>query len=130
MRFLDAISRHSDGSHQGLLEGAETEVTRNATEDEPAFLIEAIGDVLVTFAESHKSAVAMFVRELLDSPAAGEENIGDFVAIVEMIESFIARDASHLVPDPFHTYHLVTNRTLDNLLVITLSLRTSPYRLK
>jgi len=78
--------------------------------------LERIGALLISFAEAHKAGVAMFVRELLDSPAAGEEHIGEFVAVVDMIESFVADEAAHLIPDGAPTrallLHLMTSEAL------------------
>lgn len=78
--------------------------------------LRAVAEALLGFADRRRDGVSMFVRELLESPPGGEENIREFVAIIDLLEEFLCSQASHLLPEkiPIRAalLHILTSQAL------------------
>jgi AcrR family transcriptional regulator len=82
----------------------------------PLERIEAVAEALLDFSERRSAAISMFVRELLDSPPSGTEQVHEFVAVLDTLEQLVRTDAAHLIPPgaPVRAalLHIITSQAL------------------
>ncbi len=87
-----------------------------ATPGDPTERVVAIGEALLRFSQERAAAVAMFVRELLDSPPGSEKNMAEFVSIIDWLEERVRSEVGHLIPEgaPVRAalLHIMTSQAL------------------
>ncbi len=76
----------------------------------------AVADVLWAFARERSAGVTMFVRELLDPPPSGRENMLELAALIDSLEQAVRADAGDRLPAdaPVRAalLHIVTSQAL------------------